>query len=446
MPHRAVWFPPLIASVAVTSVAMLSGMAAAQDANLRGAATARYALETGTGDSQVGELLFEPELTGDLNPSVSFTLLGRMRFDLIDELEPGIPGAVTDSRSQWNRRAFLGDRADLELREAYADIYAGDWFFRLGKQQVVWGQSDGLRVLDQINPLSFREFILGDFEDRRIPLWMVNAERPIGPLTAQFLWIPDTTYNEMPEAGRFAFTSPAYVPSIPDDAASVSVREADRPDRLIEDSDVGLRLTGFMGGWDFSVNALYAYLDSPIVRRRTNAAKTYVLSPEYESSTLVGGSASNAFGKFTLRTELGYQTNVFVQSDSPSAPEGVSKTSELSGVVGLDYQLDGDIFFSGQIFTGYLMDDVPLARRDRNAMTFSMLASKEFRNDQIKLEFLWLHDARKRDGLIQLSARYHLSSDVTLRAGADVFYGDQEGFYGQFDQRDRITLSIEHGF
>jgi hypothetical protein len=62
------------------------------------------------------------------------------------------------------------------LRELYVDTSAGDWDFRIGKQQVVWGTADGIKLLDIINPTDFRELNQNAFEDSRIPVWMVNAE------------------------------------------------------------------------------------------------------------------------------------------------------------------------------------------------------------------------------------------------------------------------------
>ena len=181
-----------------------------QDLDYRGVATARVAVETNTGELQLSELLIEPEVSGSLGDKIDITVVGRLRFDPADEIEPGNPMSQSDIRSAVNRRLFIGDVLDFELREAFADIHLGDWFLRLGKQQVVWGQADGLRVLDQVNPLSFREFILGDFEDRRIPLWTVNAERTFGPVTVQLLWIPDHTFNEIPDDGTcLLYTSPS---------------------------------------------------------------------------------------------------------------------------------------------------------------------------------------------------------------------------------------------
>jgi hypothetical protein len=66
------------------------------------------------------------------------------------------------------------------LRELYVDTYLADWSLRLGKQQVVWGTADGIKLLDIINPTDFRELSQNSMEDSRIPIWMINAERNIG--------------------------------------------------------------------------------------------------------------------------------------------------------------------------------------------------------------------------------------------------------------------------
>ena len=50
------------------------------------------------------------------------------------------------------------------LREVYLDIYS-DWLdLRIGKQQVVWGKTDGYFINDIVNPLDLSYFLLQDFE------------------------------------------------------------------------------------------------------------------------------------------------------------------------------------------------------------------------------------------------------------------------------------------
>lgn len=420
--------------------------ACAQTVEFRGNATARGAIQTGDGDLQIGELLIEPEIAGAFGDSIRFTAIGRLRIDVADELEPGDPGSRSDSRSFANRRLFIGDDVDAELREAYADIIFRNWFLRLGKQQVVWGQADGLRVLDQVNPLSFREFILGDFEDRRIPLWTANIERTFGNVTAQFLWIPDHTFNEIPDDGKFTPSSPLFVPEVSGGMnLPVSVGRADRPDRFLLDDDFGVRLSGFTAGWDWSLNTLYTFDDTRIFRRETLPGEIR-LTPDFERTLLLGGTASNAFGKATLRAEIGFTTDSFELTSSPLDTDGIHESGEVSGVVGFDYQANADLFISSQLFLGVLTkDDVGLIR-DQTTSTASMLVRQQLHNNTIALEALLLQDLNNGDGLLQMSVAYQLNDDVTLKAGGDVFYGDSSGVFGQFGSADRIIFSIECGF
>jgi hypothetical protein len=66
------------------------------------------------------------------------------------------------------------------LRELYIDTMVGDTEVRVGKQQVVWGTADGIKLLDIINPTDYREFAQNTMEDSRIPVWMVKTDTYIG--------------------------------------------------------------------------------------------------------------------------------------------------------------------------------------------------------------------------------------------------------------------------
>jgi len=62
------------------------------------------------------------------------------------------------------------------LREAYVDVETNGYSIRAGKQQVVWGTADGMKLLDAINPTDYSEMAQNQMEDSRIPVWMLNAE------------------------------------------------------------------------------------------------------------------------------------------------------------------------------------------------------------------------------------------------------------------------------
>lgn len=79
------------------------------------------------------------------------------------------------------------------IRELYADAVAGDFWFRVGKQQIVWGKTDFFRLQDVINPIDFgQHFSFDSFEDIRIPQWMASAQwkfGELGPLTDNALQV-----------------------------------------------------------------------------------------------------------------------------------------------------------------------------------------------------------------------------------------------------------------
>ena len=55
--------------------------------------------------------------------------------------------------------ALLKERTGFELREAYLDHRQEHWGFRLGRQLVIWGAADGVRITDLVSPMDMTEFL-----------------------------------------------------------------------------------------------------------------------------------------------------------------------------------------------------------------------------------------------------------------------------------------------
>jgi hypothetical protein len=76
---------------------------------------------------------------------------------------------IADPRTQFAQQA--------DPWEIYVNLKEGPLFLRIGRQNLSWGETDGLRLLDEINPvdnffgLTFDE----DLDEKRIPLWMLRA-------------------------------------------------------------------------------------------------------------------------------------------------------------------------------------------------------------------------------------------------------------------------------
>ena len=89
-----------------------------------------------------------------------------------------------------SERIMLHPQRATWLRDAYLDYTSDQLDLRIGKQQVVWGQADGIPILDRVHPYDLTMHWLPDFADIRIPLWMLKAEySPKLDSTIQFLFI-----------------------------------------------------------------------------------------------------------------------------------------------------------------------------------------------------------------------------------------------------------------
>lgn len=411
---------------------------------LSGTAETELAVETHHGYNQKAEIILQPQWRASFRDGSSLTAILRLRADAQDTLEPGEPD--DNARSPLSRRYFVGDHAETELRELFVDLQWDNLYWRLGKQQIVWGQADGLKVLDVVNPQSFREFILDEFDDSRIPLWSVNLEIPIGDSSQlQWVWIPDTTYHDLPERdATFAFRSSRLIPQAPEGVA-VTLKDANRPGNPWSDADGGLRFSSFYRGWDISLNYLYHYRDEAVLYRRVTPSGVFI-EPEYERSHLLGGTLSNAFGNVTLRSEFGYSSDIYLVSQDAADTDGIEQAAEFSYVFGLDYSGIDNTLLSAQFFQSLLQDEVQGVSRAPNEESLTFLAERSFLNETWKAKVQLIHSVDEKDGLVRPHLRYDYSSDIRLWVGADIFYGEADGLYGQFDKRDRIYVGAQWGF
>lgn len=209
------------------------------------------------------------------------TTIARALVDPVNHLETNIHDFNTSPVNRWE----IGDTFEGELRELYLELRRGHFDARLGRQQIVWGEAIGLRILDVVNPQDFREFILDDFVDARIPLWGARLDYTLGDWTCEGLVLPDFEANRPADQGsEFQFRhipTPALplqppFPSFP--AVQVS-RVKEPANGRLSDAKIGARVTWVLRGMDLSLNYLYAWEDFPIPFRRVLSPNTFLIEP-----------------------------------------------------------------------------------------------------------------------------------------------------------------------
>jgi len=413
--------------------------------HISGTLDVESAIELRDGDLQKFEAVLDPKFEFSLPRDSELTIIPRLRWDPADHLAPGQPSQ--QSSSGYNRSLDVGDTIELELREAYVQTAIRDTFVTIGKQQVVWGEADGLKVLDVVDPQDFREFILDEFDDSRIPLWTVKAEIPIKSATLQLLWIPDPTHHQIPESGatyEFISNVPQAPPGVP-----VAMAGVDRPGNFITDSDAGAQLSAMAGGWDLTLNYLYQYDDIPVLYRTIDTGPggaSIAVEPTYERTHVIGGSFSNAFGELTLRGELAYKVDKRYSVDDSADADGVTTTDEAGYVLGLDWFGFGETVLSLQFFQSILTENADGLLRDQVENNLTFLVQRDFLNDALVLSNIWIQNLNHGDGILRPSIRYEIRSGLEVSAGVDYFYGTDRGLFGQFGDATRVVLGVKVSF
>lgn len=414
--------------------------------DLRTTVELESAYRTTKTDFQKFELLVTPELNADLPLGIRLRGIGRLRTDAFDELEPGQPTQY--ELADFAKRTYVGDHIDFELRELFIDLFIGPVFLKAGKQQIVWGKTDGLKLLDVVNPQNFREFVLDEFENSRIPLWTLLVEIPVDDVLIQAVWIPDRTYHKLPaNGGDFQFRASEFTVEVPD-GFEATINPIDRPDDFIGDSDIGLRLSTFWKGWDLTLNYLYHYYDIPVVTRSVQfePVQRVLINQDYRRSHLAGLTFSNAFGNLTLRGEAAFSFNRYFRTDELSDPDGIKKAHTLDYAIGLDWFGLDDMLISAQLFQNWaLRDSINSLFRDRVDTRVSLLIERTFMNERFEIEMLTVAGINGADGLIRPKAAYEWKSNTNIWIGFDGFWGDREDLIGQFNRQDRIRVGIEIG-
>jgi hypothetical protein len=303
------------------------------------------------------EFLREHELFGlDTGPleQASLFVIGRGVYDSVYDLRNSFRGKSFSD----NERDRL--RTEYMVREVYGEFLVPPFTLRLGRQQVVWGESDQFRALDVINPLDFRwHRYFEPWEDIRVTTWMARGIYDIGKLAfldevfLEGIWIPgDFEKNKISSDPRRPWGF--FGQGVPEQANTAILGgqvydledpvRSEEPHRTLKSSELGFRLKGIWNEVDFSLNYFWTISDDPGIKVRQDLATigaptqpdavgTLRLPIElyYPRSHVVGVSANYAEERFTqtvFRLESTYTTGVPVALGE-DAPASVNPNQNL---------------------------------------------------------------------------------------------------------------------
>lgn len=352
----------------------------------------------------------------------------------------GVDAAYSGEKDFYPADVRRDRRFEAELRENYLDINAGSLDFRVGRQHVVWGEMVGLYFADVVSARDLTEFILPDFEAQRIPQWAARAEYFAGDLHAELLWVPLPSYDRLGKpGGDFYPAQPAPV------GASVVFRDGETPSRKLSNTNYGLRLSGLMNGWDLSAFYYQSMDVAPTFKREIVAPATFIFEPEHLRISQGGGTLSKDFGAVVLKSEVVYTTGREFAVLRLADHDGVVPSDTIDWALGFELTPSDSVRFNVQLFQRAFRDHDPDMLTKPRETGYSVYLTKKFA-DTFEAQLLWISSFDREDWLMRPKLSWSFEKNWRALFGADIFKGPALGFFGQYDNQDRVYTELRYSF
>lgn len=375
---------------------------------------------------------FDLSAQGNFTSNVKWKLGARVDYDAVYSLTNFYPQAV-DNNQLFN----------VFLRENYLDIGAGDWDFRIGRQNIIWGEMVGLPLGDVVSARDVRHFVLPEFDIQRIPQWAIRSEYFKDDFHAELLWIPVASYDNIgkPGAEFYDYTLP------PPPGMATSILNEKFPTRNLSNTNYGMRLSILRDGWDVAAFAYSSMNVSPTFYRAIVAAPlpTVVYQPRHDRIEQFGSTVAKDFGSVVLKAETVYTRGLKYQVNNLTDPDGVVAQDTLLWVLGLDLTQFTDTLINVQIFQGHIFDRNPDIVPSTNESGYSLLLNHKF-GDKIEAQALWIASLNRTDWMLRPRVSWNFEKNWRLVVGVDIFNGPPLGYFGRYDAKDRVYSELRYSF
>src|SRR3990172_1883748 len=264
----AVWLAILLCAPAEGEVVPHGFVQAGYAARITGAA-----LPSGGGDFLVGEERLQLSLSGAI---------------------PAGAGGFS-SKVDFFHDAVAGEMG-LEIRETYLDLGGGKVGARVGRQIITWGTGD-LLFINDVFPKDWTALFTGrPLEYLKIGSDALKVTGQVGAVALDAVAVPFFEPDRLPSAERFFFFDPF---------PEVTRRTAEEPRSDLGNTELALKVSGLLSGWDLALYAHRGYYRTPIMIPDDTAVPPS-LSIEYPRRNVYGGSVRGAALRGVVNLEGGY--------------------------------------------------------------------------------------------------------------------------------------------
>ncbi len=326
---------------------------------------------------------------------------------------------------------LLNDYEDeVELSEVYLQGAVCDNLdLKIGRQVVVWGKSDNIRITDVLNPLDNREPGLVDIEDLRLPVTMTRLDYYFGKWNLSGLLLHEVRFNKDPVFGSDFFPGSRPLP-----------RE-EKPSSNWNNQECALALNGIFSGWDLSFYGAWlwddrAYIDETAVNPRLCHSRILML-----------GTALNiAYGNWLIKSEAAYLDGLTYSS-------AIDRKNRLDILIGLEYTGFNETVISFEIANRHIfafekaLEQAPFYIEEDDFQSVFRL-TRDFQHDTLQLTLLLSAFGLTGDGgsMQRLTLAYDISDDFKLTGGLITYQNGDRALFRSIGDNDRLFGELCYSF
>ncbi|OOZ40065.1 hypothetical protein BOW53_09210 [Solemya pervernicosa gill symbiont] len=299
---------------------------------------------------------------------------------------------------------------------------------KLGRQIVVWGKSDNLRVTDLLNPMDQRQMGQTDIEYLRLPVNMTRLDYYLGSWNLSGYLLHESRMDKRPTVGSDYYPFPMPMP------------QEDVPDNNGAD-EYAVALNGNFSGWDLSLYGAHLYRDQP----HTEMVPAVGMRLRHAETDMVGGAINIALGNWLLKGEAAH----FDGMRYSSLPGEDKRRSDL--LLGVEYSGFQDTSLSLELVDRYSHDYDPLMAGDgikENMYETAVRYTGNFMHDTLEVTLLGtaFGEAGDGGGFTRLSAKYDLRDALELTVGVINYYEGESIPFNAIADNDRLFAQLKQSF
>ncbi len=373
----------------------------------------------------------------------------------------------------WYKNEDADEEIDPHLFEAYFTTHFSKFDFRLGKQIVRWGKTDEVSPVDNVNPQDMREFIVRNLEGRKIPIWMAKLDfYPNDNWEIEGIFIPFFKDDQIDFWGRdwalFNHTKTAIKQSVlPPSAKTLLLNSSviyHKPSKNFKNTEWGLRVAGTVNKYDVAFSYLYTWSDMPVLKSdlfqndfslyAQSGLNTYLTHLNWNSiadpnihalfyrTHIWGVEMETTWGDFGVRGELAYTKGTRFMNTNFR----ISKHDTLFYVLGVDYLSANNFYLNLQFSQQIIFNYCPIIFfKHINNGLHGRLSQDLLRGKFVpELEFYW--NLSDRSYYLNPELKIHFVDNWILKTGLNIFEGNRDTLFGNFDNCDQIYFYVEYDF